>query len=91
MEKIRFYAYNSNTPIKYYLICGYSHITNRSEVDRVEVNERLFEILSTHMRLNGDIPYTFIYNSKKELYYVVDKVIDKECEVFGNYKYYIAV
>jgi hypothetical protein len=30
------------------------------------------------MRLNGNIWYIFIYNSKKELCGVVDKVIDKE-------------
>jgi hypothetical protein len=34
------------------------------------------------MRLNGDIQYRFIYNSKKVLCGVVDKVTDKESEVF---------
>jgi hypothetical protein len=43
------------------------------------------------MRLNGNILYTFIYNSKKELCGVVDKVIDKISEVMGNHKYYIAI
>jgi hypothetical protein len=62
-----FYIFDTNTLINYYFICEYNHITIFIEAERVEINERWVDILSAHMRLNGDVRYLFIHNSKKEL------------------------
>jgi hypothetical protein len=68
------------------LICEYNQNTNFFEVDSVEIDDNWVDILNVHMRLNGNIRYTFIYNSKKESCSVVDKVIDKESELIINHK-----
>jgi hypothetical protein len=59
------------------LKCEYNHITDRIEAEHVKVNERLVDISSAYIRLNGYILYTVIYNSKKELWSVVDKILIK--------------
>jgi hypothetical protein len=53
--KIKFYPFDSITPIKYYLICGYNQNTNFIEGHRVDIDDKWVDILNGHMRLNGDI------------------------------------
>jgi hypothetical protein len=53
--KIKFFAFDPNIPITYYLICEFNQNTNFFEAQRVDTDDNSVDILSVHMRLNGNI------------------------------------